>query len=195
MRSVCHRDIVVAQRVLLGLRGDILTQQENALADEAITKKNPSYLLFFHILLKAFSKSRNGGRGWRLRCWRWRPWPTLALVVVAGAGAGAGAAGSGAGVGWRWCSGVDGRWRVRMALAEVAGAGGRGAGGGWLSLGALLRRRRVGPASESALGRPRLPGHNRGPTHPVTVAPPRHRVHSRGSCGPRSLWTRATGCA
>ena len=123
MRSVCHRDIVVAQRVLLGLRGDILTQQENALADEAITKKNPSYLLFFHILLKAFSKSRNGGRGWRLRCWRWRPWPTLALVVVAG---------SGAGVGWRQC-------RRALANADSAGgSGGRGAGGGWLFLGALL---------------------------------------------------------
>ena len=86
--------------------------------------------------------------------------------------------------------------RAWMALAEVAGAGGRGAGGGWLCpalgaqnlRGALPKRRRVGPASESAPGRPRLPGHKRGPTHPVTVAPPRHRVHSRGSCGPRSLW-------
>ena len=31
--EVCHRDIAVAQRVLLGLRDDILSQQENALAD------------------------------------------------------------------------------------------------------------------------------------------------------------------
>ena len=31
--EVCHRDIAVAQRVLLGLREDILTQQEDALAE------------------------------------------------------------------------------------------------------------------------------------------------------------------
>ena len=45
------------------------------------------------------------------------------------------------------------------------------------------------PSRQSAPGLAPPPRTQPGLTHPVTVAPPRHRVHSRESCGPRSRQT------
>ena len=127
-----------------------------------------------------------GGRG---RRWRSLLAPVLALARLALALA-LPLAGAGAGAGGTGCASADG--------AGGSGWGWRARRGRRMTLPRLGRSESAWGSAEEAPGRPRL-GECAGTLPPRTQTRPHsprdscHRVHSRGSCGPRCLWTRENG--